>query len=45
MANPLALKEEDLKLMLAANVHIGTRNVDPNVVKYIWKRRRDGKNR
>jgi len=40
----LALKEEDLKLMLAANVHIGTKNVDPNMEKYVWKRRQDGIN-
>jgi len=42
MANPLALKEEDLKLMLAASVHIGTKNVNPNMARYVWKRRRDG---
>ncbi len=38
----LALKEDDLKLMLAANVHIGTKNVDPNMERYVWKRRQDG---
>jgi len=42
MANPLALKEEDLRMMLAANCHIGTKNVDPQMSRYIWKRRRDG---
>jgi len=42
MGNPLALKEEDLKLMLAASVHIGTKNVNPNMARYVWKRRRDG---
>lgn len=42
MSNPLALKEEDLKLMLAANVHIGTKNVDPNMDRYIWRRKQDG---
>jgi small subunit ribosomal protein SAe len=42
MANPLALKEEDLKLMLAANVHIGTKNVNCNMARYVWRRRRDG---
>jgi len=42
MANPLALTEEDLKLMLAANVHIGTKNLDPNMEKYVWKRKNDG---
>jgi small subunit ribosomal protein SAe len=42
MANPLALKEDDLKLMLAADVHIGTKNLDPNMEKYVWKRKPDG---
>jgi len=42
MANPLALKEEDLRLMLAANVHIGTKNCDANMERYVWKRKRDG---
>jgi len=42
MANPLALKEDDLKLMLAAGVHIGTKNLDPNMEKYVWKRKPDG---
>jgi small subunit ribosomal protein SAe len=42
MANPLALKEDDLKLMLAAGVHIGTKNLDPNMEKYVWKRKSDG---
>jgi len=38
----LALKEDDLKLMLAAGVHIGTKNLDPNMEKYVWKRKPDG---
>jgi len=42
MSNPLALQEEDLKLMLAAGVHIGTKNLDPNMEKYVWKRKNDG---
>jgi small subunit ribosomal protein SAe len=42
MSNPLALKEEDLKLMLAAKVHIGTKRCDTNMGRYVWKRRRDG---
>ncbi len=37
-----ALKEEDLKLMLAAKVHIGTKNIDPQQHRYIWRRRQDG---
>jgi small subunit ribosomal protein SAe len=42
MSNPLALKEEDLKLMLAAQCHIGTKNCDPNMRRYTWRRRNDG---
>lgn len=37
-----ALKEEDLKLMLAARVHIGTKNIDPQQHRYVWRRRQDG---
>jgi len=42
MANPLALKEEDLRMMLAANCHIGTKNCDAHMAQYVWKRRQDG---
>jgi small subunit ribosomal protein SAe len=42
MANVLAMKESDLKMMLAAKVHIGTRNVDPHMERYCWNRRNDG---
>jgi len=28
--------------MLACQVHIGTRNLDPSMSRYIWKRRNDG---
>lgn len=42
MANPLAMKEEDLKLLLAAEAHLGTKNLDPNMERYVWKRRSDG---
>lgn len=38
----LAPTEQDIKMMLAANVHIGTTNTDPGMEKYIWKRRNDG---
>jgi len=38
----LALKEEDLKQMLAAKVHLGTKNIDPNMGTYTWRRRKDG---
>jgi len=42
MANPLAMKEEDLKLLLAAKVHVGTKNIDPQMERYVWKRGADG---
>jgi len=42
MSNPLALKEDDLKLMLAANVHLGSKNQDPNMARYVWRRKMDG---
>jgi len=42
MANPLALREEDLKLLLAANAHIGAKNCDANMTRYVWRRRKDG---
>jgi len=42
MASPLALREEDVKLMLLANVHIGTRFCDPNMERYTFKRKHDG---
>lgn len=40
----LSLKENDLKRMLAAKSHIGTKNSDPNLERYIWRRRQDGIN-
>jgi len=40
--NVLALREEDVKLMLAANVHLGTKNCDAAMEDYIWRRRQDG---
>jgi small subunit ribosomal protein SAe len=42
MSNPLALKEEDLKLLLAAQCYIGAKNCDPNMRRYTWRRRQDG---
>jgi len=42
MSNPLALREEDLKLLLAANVHLGSKNCDANMDRYVWRRRKDG---
>jgi len=42
MANPLAMKEDDIKLLLTANVHVGTKNCDPAMERYVWRRRGDG---
>jgi len=41
--NVLALREEDVKLMLAAKVHLGTKNCDSSMDDYVWRRRNDGK--
>ncbi|GAB5366717.1 hypothetical protein AAMO2058_001167400 [Amorphochlora amoebiformis] len=41
MANPLALKEDDLKLLLAARVHVGCENVNSHMEKYVWRRRQE----
>lgn len=35
-------KEEDIQMMLSAEVHIGTRNSDSMMTEYIWRRRNDG---
>ncbi|KAH8916600.1 ribosomal protein S2 [Atractiella rhizophila] len=39
-----ALNEEDLSLMLAAQTHIGGKNVTKGMEPYVWKRRPDGVN-
>jgi len=41
-ANPLSLQESDVKMMLAADVHLGTRNLDAQMGRYLWRRRQDG---
>jgi small subunit ribosomal protein SAe len=38
----MASRAEDFQRMLAAQVHIGTRNLDHHMKDYIWKRRSDG---
>jgi small subunit ribosomal protein SAe len=43
MSSP-PLREEDLKLMLTAECHLGSRNCDPNMRRYVWRRRNDGVN-
>jgi small subunit ribosomal protein SAe len=45
MANvPAALnpREDDIQKMLACQVHLGARNLEPAMERYIWKRRSDG---
>jgi len=41
-ADPLALQEADLKLMIAAGVHVGSKLVTPEMGRYVWRRKRDG---
>ncbi|KII92718.1 hypothetical protein PLICRDRAFT_51082 [Plicaturopsis crispa FD-325 SS-3] len=38
----LAATEEEIQLLLAAQCHIGTKNVDKQMIPYVWKRRADG---
>jgi len=38
----LNLKEEDVAKMLACGVHLGTKNLEPAMEPYVWKRRNDG---
>jgi ribosomal protein S2 len=38
----LSQKEADIQLMLAADVHLGTKNCDFQMERYIFKRRNDG---
>jgi len=37
-----AQREPDIKMMLAANVHIGSKNADASMSRYIYTRRSDG---
>jgi len=41
---PVALhpREEDIQKMLACRTHIGTKNTEPAMERYVWKRRSDG---
>ncbi len=38
----LNIKEEDVAKMLACGVHLGTKNLEPAMEPYVWKRRNDG---
>ncbi|XP_078441074.1 small ribosomal subunit protein uS2-like [Wolffia australiana] len=45
MATPtraLSQKEADIQMMLAADVHLGTKNCDYQMERYVFKRRSDG---
>jgi len=35
-------KEHDIQLLLACGAHLGSRNLDPSMERYVWKRREDG---
>jgi len=35
-------KEDDIQKFLACQVHIGTKNLEPAMESYVWKRRSDG---
>lgn len=39
----LSSKEADIQMMLAAEVHLGTKNCDYQMERYAFKRRNDGK--
>ena len=39
---PLSQKESDIQLMLAAQCHLGTKNCDFQMERYVYKRRQDG---
>jgi len=43
-SNPSVLSptQEDIQRMLACQVHIGTRNLEPGMDRYMWSRRNDG---
>jgi len=38
----LNAQEDDVAKMIACGVHLGTRNIDPSMAPYLWKRRADG---
>jgi len=38
----LAPKEEDIRMLLASQAHLGTRNLEFKMASYVWKRRTDG---
>lgn len=42
-AGQLSQKEADIQMMLSADVHLGTKNCDYQMERYVFKRRNDGK--
>ncbi|MCL7037715.1 hypothetical protein MKW94_006004 [Papaver nudicaule] len=42
MAKILSQKEEDIQMLLAADAHLGTKNVNFQMERYVFKRRNDG---
>lgn len=42
MGKQLSQKEEDIRMMLSAEVHLGTKNCDFQMERYVFKRRTDG---
>lgn len=38
----LSATDEEIQLLLAAQSHIGSKNVDKQMLPYVWKRRSDG---
>ncbi|KRZ42679.1 40S ribosomal protein SA [Trichinella pseudospiralis] len=42
MSDYFQLRKDDARLFLAAETHIGSRNVDFQMEQYVWKRRSDG---
>lgn len=38
----LSQKEADIRMMLSAEVHLGTKNCDFQMERYVFKRRNDG---
>ena len=41
-ARQLSQKEADIQMMLAAEVHLGTKNCNFQMERYVFKRRNDG---
>ena len=42
MAADLPYTEDDIQRMLACHVHLGTKNCDFQMERYVWRRRQDG---